>query len=1119
MKTSWYPRMIAHHPYIILLIIFTFSSVCLIIPLITEKFPDFKDPQMGFEARGTILAQRLTAWNHLIEATKGRGELTDNPLEYYKHQLSQQSNASTKNHSRSTPQGILNKTPKIKIKKGKKHQTMLNNTDYKEANQEDKDTWEELLELKDKHIVEISDKTQNHFDSDNFFCNLPTSSYARVVIAVDSEEKNFNLWSMEGILAQCHIDGVLRGNVHFPSLCQTEINRNDAADHKCCRSWSPANYVALLSNRSSCLGVTENDLSRVKTLLQQCAYYYHNRQLTSNCAEDFNCQKHVPTECYMRNAAYHLLHYLLDVNFIPSKTDPNSKQNSTLHSAMLFLPIAASSATLDFYKAIDSNDLIYGNFRVQGIQLGLKSTLFDRDILSDSSLVLAGFIFVTFCIWAYTGSIVLTVATIFAVVFSLGISYATYTLVLHIQFFPFMNLLAIVVAVGIGADDAFIYCKLYESRKQHKLSDDGLVYLVQETMKHAFPAMFVTSLTTAVAFFASIVSNVTAVNCFSLFAGMTVIANFFLMITWLPACVIVSEHCNLSTLSPVNFITRKIIRPLRSLGDKVTVGFTTFLTGLVLRLRWFWLLSLGITALACCSVVFHYPGLQLPDYMDFQLFHNTHPFEQYDLVYSRKFWFERYEMVGGDAEVLPLRFVWGINPVDNGDYLDPRKRGTPDWDDTFDVSHPKSQLWLDQFCRNLRRQSFYRSTTGPLLSNCFIETLRLWMNRHCKDAIDSQIEYMPCCNGSIFPFKPSVLQQCAAEASDKIHHTPHLWFRNGPLSAGPKFVKEPLLPAQATNNTLPIKVTPKIKALIVEYDSTYAYSLSFENMDKFFNEASITFLVENWMQHQLRTAPRGMRRGWFISHLEFYELQRTLYRGTLCAMGVSLILALIVLALVTLNPLISLYAILTIGAVIVVTVAILILLGWRLNVLESVAVSTAIGLAVDFSLHYAVSYRACISEEKTDRVKTALQQMGGPTLMAAITSGAAGALMLPSHVLAYIQIGLFLVLVMGVSWIYATFFLCPMLAVIGPTSQFAQFEYPRLKILSICFRKYDDGGVVETDDNNQARKAYKGRGMLSESTLSTSSSVGQFHGSELETLAARPRSPSLPPSPLSTLLR
>jgi predicted RND superfamily exporter protein len=67
---------------------------------------------------------------------------------------------------------------------------------------------------------------------------------------------------------------------------------------------------------------------------------------------------------------------------------------------------------------------------------------------------------------------------------------------------------------GIGADDAFVYCKIWESGKQQKLSNGGLIHLIQETMKNAFPSMFVTSFTTAIAFFASIVSNVTAINCF-----------------------------------------------------------------------------------------------------------------------------------------------------------------------------------------------------------------------------------------------------------------------------------------------------------------------------------------------------------------------------------------------------------------------------------------------------------------------------------------------------------------------------------------------------------------------------------------------------------------------------
>ncbi|XP_014475788.1 PREDICTED: protein dispatched isoform X1 [Dinoponera quadriceps] len=1108
-----FSRMVVHYPYIILTTVLVFSLICLITPLVTKKFPDFSDPQMGFEARGTILAQRFTAWQNLMESTRASGELVDNPLEYYRYIQSQQLNVNIKNSSLPI-QDVNRKTQKGKHKqKGKKKgkRKQQNDKNHNQTNDETKDA-KELLGLGNKHRVNnLADnkKNKDHSNDDNFFCNLPTSSYARVVIGADSKETN--LWSMEGISAQCHIDGALRANTHFTSLCQTQVERS-GADPKCCRSWSPANYVALLSNRSSCLEVTENDLDRVKMLLEQCAYYYHNRQLLPNCAEDANCQRQVPRECYVRNAAYYLLHFLLDVDFIPShETDIENKQNSTLQSVMLFLPVAASSATLDFYKEIDTrhDDLIYGNIRVQGMQFGLKSTLFDRLLVSDSSLLLAGFVFVTLCIWAYTGSVILTITTIFAVVFSLGISYAMYTLVLRIRFFPFMNFLAIVVAIGIGADDAFIYCKIWNSNKRHGFSDGGLVCLVQETMKHAFPSMFVTSLTTAVAFFASIVSNVTAINCFSLFAGTTVIANFFLMITWLPACVIVSERCK-CTLSLPKFISERIIRPLRSFGDKVAAGFTAFLTKIVIGLRCIWILSLGTMTIACCIIVFHYPGLQLPDYIDFQLFDNTHPFEQYDLIFSQRFWFERYEMVGGDAstEILPLRFVWGIEPIDNGDYLDPSRKGTPEWDETFDITAPESQLWLEQFCQNLRSEPFYRNTMGPLLSNCFIESLRSWMQRRCLDPLDPHIDYSPCCESSKFPYEPSVLQQCAAEATAELHRTPsYLWIRSN--AAGLKFVKEPphLLATMGTNVTT--KLTAKIKALVVEYDSSYAYTLSFASMNTFFNQ------VENWMQGQLQNAPRGMQRGWFVSRLEFFELQRTLYNGTIWAIGVSLILALIVLALVTLNPLISLYAIVTVGAAIIVTVAILILLGWKLNVLESVAVSTAIGLAVDFSLHYAVSFKTSITEARIDRVKIALQQMGGPTFMAAITTGAAGALMLPSHVMAYIQIGVFLLLVMTISWIYATLLMCPMLAVAGPSLHFAQFKYPRLKM---CFKTgYENGGAegVRRNNDDRTKKPYKSQGIVSESTQGTSGTVRQPYCTELEMLTVRPPSPS---SPLSALI-
>lgn len=41
---------------------------------------------------------------------------------------------------------------------------------------------------------------------------------------------------------------------------------------------------------------------------------------------------------------------------------------------------------------------------------------------------------------------------------------------------------------------------------------------------------------------------------------------------------------------------------------------------------------------------------------------------------------------------LPLRFVWGIHPVDNGNYFEPNSKGTLEFDTSFDMAAPESQV-------------------------------------------------------------------------------------------------------------------------------------------------------------------------------------------------------------------------------------------------------------------------------------------------------------------------------------------------------------------------------------------------------------------------------------------
>lgn len=62
--------------------------------------------------------------------------------------------------------------------------------------------------------------------------------------------------------------------------------------------------------------------------------------------------------------------------------------------------------------------------------------------------MVAGGSFMILCIWSYTNSLVITISTVLAIIMSLITSYFVYTFFFKIKFFPFMNLLAIVVAIG-----------------------------------------------------------------------------------------------------------------------------------------------------------------------------------------------------------------------------------------------------------------------------------------------------------------------------------------------------------------------------------------------------------------------------------------------------------------------------------------------------------------------------------------------------------------------------------------------------------------------------------------------------------------------------------------------
>ena len=879
-----------------------------------------------------------------------------------------------------------------------------------------------------------------------------------------------NLFTVRRIKAMCRLeDAVLRRHQSFRDACvQTTVTR------QCCRSWSLGNYVSRLTNKSSCYDIRRRDVAYVEDLLTTCVPYYRALALLADCydaetrGDRYRQCADVPAPCKRYNAVYDILHFLADVDFM---ADGGDGVNHKLSYSMSFLPVAAGTGAVPLYESFEAatTSTPAAHVKVVAVDFGVKQELFDRYLHDDVLWFGVALLAIVLAMWVYTTSLFLTLMAVVSLFLSLEISYFVYTHVFSVRFFPFMNLLVLVILIGVGADNVFIYVKTWTLAKQEK-NVGTLEKIVSDTLRHATLSILVTSLTTAAAFYASYVSHITALACFAVFAGTAVVVNFVVVVTWLPASLVVYEKwlsdCCLCYGAEFYDGKRGTAYYARQLPHTAyeracelwRAAFEKLLPCAVLRLRVAWLLSLSGLALGAVVVVFYAPRLRLPTSDDFQLFSDDHLFEVFDLRMKRHF----ESGVGTGLGTMPITIVWGVKAVDAGDKLDPFSKGGVVYDDSFNPATPRAQRWLLRFCRAVRATDFYQREPGLQLTNCFIEHFKLFMESGC-DATASAAQ-RACCGFDEFPYSEDVFNRCLRVYVPILAHSRRLYRANP--NAGPRYAKD----------------TGRLVALVVEFNSKEPYSLSYEKIAAFYR------YMDDWVSERMLTAPDEMRHGWFVSLLDFYALQASIAEGTPLAIGIAIAVATVVAFLTTLNLLITFYAMLSIAAAIFVTIAALVLLGWQLNVLESVTISAAVGLSIDFTLHYGMAYRLSPDLDRQMRVACATARMGSPVAVAALTTFLAGALVMPSTVLAYRQLGTFLMVVMAVSWTYATFFFQSLLRCFGPEGGFGQFHWPTC---GAC-----DGGGGARWRRHVDKTVYT----MSESTVSSSSVTHANNSSETHEL-------------------
>uniref|UniRef100_A0A673C2E2 Dispatched homolog 2 (Drosophila) n=1 Tax=Sphaeramia orbicularis TaxID=375764 RepID=A0A673C2E2_9TELE len=286
-----YSQVIVDYPLAVLVGCAVLLLGCSLAGLFIGPLPDFSDPLLGFEPRGTYIGVRQSSLFQLQENT-GPGKT----LSLVPQQLSKSGTQDLSRH---------------RIKR------ML----------------------------------ARHSSTDTFLCDAPGARLSQLVFR---SENSASLWSLKAIHAMCEMEeSRIRSQAQFQDLCQQpdRVEADERAPRSgCCPSWSLGNYLAVLTNASCCRSLTSHQVSESLNLLRKCAPYYHEGHLVEACAErpKYGSCSSVPSRCKQSRVVFQILHFLVDKDFLGPQTV--EYQIPTLKYSLLFLP----QTLFKYYLARDS---------------------------------------------------------------------------------------------------------------------------------------------------------------------------------------------------------------------------------------------------------------------------------------------------------------------------------------------------------------------------------------------------------------------------------------------------------------------------------------------------------------------------------------------------------------------------------------------------------------------------------------------------------------------------------------------------------------------------------------------------------------------------------------------
>ena len=159
-----------------------------------------------------------------------------------------------------------------------------------------------------------------------------------------------------------------------------------------------------------------------------------------------------------------------------------------------------------------------------------------QQVTEDMMYAIGCMLFIFIFMLVHTQSLFITSLAVMSIFTSFIGTEFIYVVVIGFRYFGFFNILSIFIILGIGADDIFVF---YDSWRLTELSSyPGLAHRLSDAYSKSALSMFVTSLTTCVAFFTSTISPLLATRSFGVFSGLLIMYNYMSVVVFFPTVVV-----------------------------------------------------------------------------------------------------------------------------------------------------------------------------------------------------------------------------------------------------------------------------------------------------------------------------------------------------------------------------------------------------------------------------------------------------------------------------------------------------------------------------------------------------------------------------------------------------